>query len=96
MYNRRNAARSVHYFTKQDFQIHEEKTSSRRCHAAAGCRCRNRIRRLRLSEHSELMNANVEALTRHEINPDCPNGCQADGRGCHCYEDYPDLKEAEW
>ena len=42
------------------------------------------------------MNANVEALTRHEINPDCPNGCQADGRGCHCYEDYPDLKEAEW
>ena len=44
----------------------------------------------------DLMDANVEALTRHEINPDCPNGCQADGRGCHCYEDYPDLKEAEW
>ena len=48
------------------------------------------------SNVSDLLDANVEALTRQEINPDCPNGCQADGRGCHCYEDYPDLKEAEW
>ena len=79
---------------KQDFQIHEEKTSSRRCHAAAGCRCRNRIRRLRLSEHSELMNANVEALALNEtvenafeVSAICPD-CGGEYTDClHCMEE---------
>ena len=48
------------------------------------------------SNISELFNANVEALTQQEVNPDCPNGCQANGDGCYCYDWYENYLEAKW
>ncbi|WP_368148319.1 NVEALA domain-containing protein, partial [Bacteroides cellulosilyticus] len=30
---------------------------------------------------SDLMLANVEALARYEVNPDCPNGCTSGNTG---------------
>lgn len=44
---------------------------------------------------SDLLSANVEALTRGE-NPNCPNGCKDNGDGCYCNFYYPDYKEAIW
>ena len=35
---------------------------------------------------SDLMLANVEALARYEVNPDCPNGCTCGNTGCYCYK----------
>ena len=35
---------------------------------------------------SDLMLANVEALARYEVNPDCPNGCTSSLNSyCHCF-----------
>lgn len=31
-----------------------------------------------------------------QINPECPNGCKANGNGCYCLKNYPDLREAKW
>lgn len=31
-----------------------------------------------------------------EINPECPNGCLANGDGCYCYRHYDDLREKDW
>ena len=47
------------------------------------------------SNVSDLLNANVEALARDEIDPDCPNGCWADGGGCWCRWWYETYREAE-
>ena len=41
---------------------------------------------------SDLMLANVEALARYEVNPDCPNGCTCGNTGCYCYKTYPDKR----
>ena len=30
------------------------------------------------------------------VNPDCPNGCLANGDGCWCKAWYPCYKEAKW
>ncbi|MFC2355062.1 MAG: NVEALA domain-containing protein [Capnocytophaga ochracea] len=35
---------------------------------------------------SDLMLANVEALARYEINPDCPNGCTSASSYCYCFK----------
>lgn len=46
---------------------------------------------------SDLVLANVEALARYEINPDCPNGCtSATNRYCHCFTIYHDMREVHW
>lgn len=45
---------------------------------------------------SDLALANVEALARYEINPDCPNGCASGDTGCYCLKDYPDKREMKW
>ncbi|KXT50006.1 MULTISPECIES: NVEALA domain-containing protein [Bacteroides] len=45
---------------------------------------------------SDLMLANVEALARYEVNPDCPNGCTSGNTGCYCYKTYPDQREVKW
>ena len=45
---------------------------------------------------SELALANVEALARYEVNPDCPNGCTSGNTGCYCYKTYPDKREVKW
>lgn len=37
--------------------------------------------------------ANVEALARNEINPECPNGCVGGSGGCYCRDYYPYYKE---
>lgn len=48
------------------------------------------------SNVSDLLDANVEALTRQEIDPNCPNGCQANGDGCYCNRWYENYIEADW
>ena len=45
---------------------------------------------------SELAMANVEALARYEVNPDCLNGCTSGNTGCYCYKTYPDQREVKW
>lgn len=46
---------------------------------------------------SDLALANVEALARYEINPDCPNGCtKEDGSYCHCFKIYSNMREVHW
>lgn len=30
------------------------------------------------------------------INPDCPNGCHANGKGCKCHGYHPTLREHDW
>jgi hypothetical protein len=44
---------------------------------------------------SDVALANVEALAG-EINPDCPNGCLANGNGCWCFVWYPCYLDAEF
>ena len=44
-------------------------------------------------ELSEILKANVDALADDDL---CPNGCIKGSGGCHCYIDYPDLKEYPW
>ena len=43
---------------------------------------------------SDLLNDNVEALA--DINPFCPNGCEADGVECFCYMIHQGHKEHVW
>ena len=45
---------------------------------------------------SDLALANVEALARYEVNPDCLNGCTSGNTGCYCYKTYPDQREVKW
>ena len=46
---------------------------------------------------SDLMLANVEALARYEVNPDCPNGCTSSLNSyCHCFKIYRDMREVHW
>ena len=46
---------------------------------------------------SDLALANVEALARYEINPDCPNGCVPEqGSYCYCFKIYSDKREVHW
>lgn len=46
---------------------------------------------------SDLMLANVEALARYEINPDCPNGCTSKLNSyCRCFQIHPDMREVHW
>lgn len=46
---------------------------------------------------SDMMLANVEALARYEINPDCPNGCTScDFALCYCFRIYSDMREVHW
>ena len=47
---------------------------------------------------SDIMLANVEALTEDEsnINPACPNGCVEGNTGCFCIWYYPNKAEAKW
>ena len=44
---------------------------------------------------SDLMLANVEALARYEVNPDCLR-CTSGNTGCYCYKTYPDQREVKW
>ena len=46
---------------------------------------------------SDLMLANVEALARYEVNPDCPNGCTSSLNSyCHCFKIYRVMREVHW
>lgn len=45
---------------------------------------------------SDLLLANVEALARYEINPDCPNGCTSASSYCRCYQIHPNMREVHW
>ena len=46
---------------------------------------------------SDLMLANVEALARYEVNPDCPNGCTSSLNSyCHCFKIDRDMREVHW
>ena len=38
----------------------------------------------------------TSSRTEAQVNPDCPNGCKNGKSGCHCFIDYPNLKEAGW
>jgi len=42
------------------------------------------------------MQLNEKNTAKADINPDCPNGCVANGPGCYCYDWYPCLKEYNW
>ncbi|WP_321481361.1 NVEALA domain-containing protein [uncultured Bacteroides sp.] len=42
---------------------------------------------------SDLMLANVEALARYEVNPDCRNGCLS---YCYCFKIYSNMREVHW
>ncbi|MDR1369348.1 MAG: NVEALA domain-containing protein [Dysgonamonadaceae bacterium] len=44
---------------------------------------------------SDVALANVEALANGE-NPNCPNGCLADGNGCDCNGWWPCYREDSW
>lgn len=43
----------------------------------------------------DLLSSNVEALA-HGENPNCLNGCKANGDGCYCNFYYENYKEATW
>ena len=46
---------------------------------------------------SDLMLANVDALARYEVKPDCPNGCTSSLNSyCHCFKIYRDMREVHW
>lgn len=45
---------------------------------------------------SDLMLANVEALARYEVNPDCPNGCTSASSYCYCFQIYSNMREVHW
>lgn len=45
---------------------------------------------------SDLMLANVEALARYEVNPDCPNGCTSASSYCRCFQIYSNMREVHW
>ena len=75
--SKRKAARPI-YVLLLKLSNHEEKTSSRGCHAAAGRRVTG-LAAYDKSSMSELMNANVEALTRNETGKkECFNTITSD------------------
>jgi len=41
-------------------------------------------------------NISVMAQANAAVNPDCPNGCLANGNGCWCKTWYDCYKEATW
>ena len=41
-----------------------------------------------------LKNIAIMAQANADVNPECPNGCYANGNGCYCFIVYPCLKEA--
>lgn len=45
---------------------------------------------------SDLVLANVEALARYEVNPDCPNGCTSASSTCLCFKIYTNMREVHW